>query len=151
MGKKTSWGEGGWIEELTMEGKKDSRELEGSEIQGKWKLEVEEEAQDHSSSSFGEADRLTQEAATLVFSWPLPDNRSRKGQTTEPSCKREKTRQEETGGRKALFELGSLRRLRKDIQLFPFGCTAKFAWLLCILKESSMLDDIHWALLFGYP
>lgn len=51
MGKKTSWGEGGWIAELTMEGKRDSGELKGSEIQGKWKLEVEEEAQDHSSSS----------------------------------------------------------------------------------------------------
>lgn len=35
MGKKTSWGEGGWIEELTMEGKKASGELEGPEIQGK--------------------------------------------------------------------------------------------------------------------
>lgn len=92
-----------------MEGKKASGELEGPEIQGKWKMGVEEEAQNHSSSS-GEADRLTQEAATLVFSSLLPDNRSRKGQTTQPSCKREKTKQEETGGRKALFELGSLLR-----------------------------------------
>lgn len=71
-------------------------------------MEVEEEGQDHSSS--GETDRLTQEAATLVFSSFLPDNRSRKGQTTQPSCKREKTKQEETGGKKAVFELGSLLR-----------------------------------------
>lgn len=99
----------------------------GPGIQEKWKMEVEEESEDRSSisSSSGEADRLTQEAA--ILSSFIPDNRSGKGQHSHHTNGKSKAKQSKTRRDRrqkgSVPELGSQGRMYSCSLLASLPCT----------------------------